>query len=78
MIMNTDDLYVGARESGILSIEALIYADNISSPRPVRFALNFEADSRTVSLDEIEEIEQQRFFSTEEGKKLLTQMEKKD
>ncbi len=74
----SDDLYAGARESGALEIEAQIFADNLSRPRTVRLTLRFEADERVVSLDDIEDMEQERFFSTPEGRALLEETEEAD
>ena len=69
-----EDLYVGARRSGTLEIEAQIFADNLSQPRPARFSLQFDVDEREISLDEIKEMEQARFFSTPEGRKMLAEV----
>ena len=70
----SEDLYVGARRSGTLEINAQIFADNLSQPRPARFSLQFDVDEREVSLDEIKEMERERFFSTSEGRKVLAEM----
>ena len=72
-----DDLYVGARKYGTLTVDAHIFADNISSPRPVRFQLHMEVDTRTVSLDEIKGMEQERFLNSEKGKRLMAEAQEK-
>ena len=69
-----NDLYVGARRSGTLDIEAQIFADNLSPPHAARFSLQFDVDEREVSLDEIKAMERERFFNTPEGRKVLAEM----
>lgn len=71
----SDDLYVGKKTSGEVTIDGMIYADNLSAPAPVRFTLHFETKSQTASLKQIEEMEMQRFLSTPEGKKYLEEHE---
>jgi hypothetical protein len=71
----SDNLYVGMKTSGDLTLDGTIYADNLSAPAPVRFTLHFETATRPASLDQIKEMETQRFLSTPEGKKLLEDQE---
>ena len=71
----SDDLYVGKKSSGEVTIDGKIYADNLSAPAPIRFTLHFETETHAASLEQIEEMEMRRFLSTPEGKKYLEDQE---
>ncbi len=48
-----EDLFIGARKSGTLTVPGKIYADNLSSPRSASFELQIQSDTRDCSLHEI-------------------------
>ena len=59
-----DDLYVGSRESGSLEMRCRILADNLSEPVSQTLDITIEVSEHTVTLDEIEEMEQQRMTTS--------------
>lgn len=67
----SSDLYVGSMESGLVSLDGKLYADNIGHPVPARLDLTFEARTKEASLEDIERLEYERFSQTPEGKRLL-------
>jgi hypothetical protein len=69
----SSDLYVGSRESGLVSVDGKLYADNIGHPVPARLDLTFETRTKEASLEDIERMEYERFAQTPEGKRLLAE-----
>lgn len=69
----SDDLYAGAYQGGTLTVDARIYADNISRPLPARFDLHFDVEQRTVSLEDIKRLEYERLIATPEGERLIAE-----
>jgi hypothetical protein len=67
-------LFAGARNSGTLSINAQLFADNLPRPQQVAFALAFEVTRKQAALDDVETMERERFFNTPEGSKLLDEL----
>lgn len=60
-------LFAGARSSGTLAIQALLFADDLPRPQPVAFSLAFEVIRKQAALDDIETLERERFFNTPVG-----------
>ena len=48
-----DDLLIGCRSAGEVTIHGTIYADNISNPIPVRMRLSFQEGAQSVTIEEI-------------------------
>ena len=49
-----DDLLIGSRIAGEIEFNGVVFADNISSPVPVRIALSFQTGSRSLTAAEVE------------------------
>ena len=49
-----DDFLIGCRDARETEICGLVYADNISSPIPIRIHLSFQVESQSLSIGEIE------------------------
>lgn len=69
----SSDLYVGSMESGLVSLDGKLYADNIGHPVPARLDLTIETRTKEASLEDIERLEYERFAQTPEGKRLLAE-----
>ena len=51
-----DDIFIGAKISGELSLTGIVYADNFSNPITVQFKLDFKKGSQAVTVQEIEKL----------------------
>ena len=52
----TEDVLIGSRTVGDVTIRGMVYADNINDPIPVRIQLSFRLDSRPITVEEIKRI----------------------
>ena len=64
-------LFLGAVESVDISLKTTLFADNLSEPIQKEFKIKSEATHRKVSLDDIKEIEIERFKNSPEFKKFM-------
>lgn len=63
-----NSLYIGAKESLEFSIETTIYSDDLPEPSKKVLIVQNDADTKKVKLEEIEELEQERFRKSDEYK----------
>lgn len=56
-----DDLLIGARNAGDVTIPGRVYADNISNPIPVQIQLSFQSGARRFTAEEIRHIAGKHF-----------------
>lgn len=64
-------LFLGAVESVDISLKTTLFADNLSEPIQKEFIIKSEATHRKVSLDDIKEIERERFKNSPEFQKFM-------
>lgn len=64
-------LFLGVIESADLKLETNIYADNLPEPIKKEFLITAKSEHRSVSLDDIIEIERGRFIKSDEYKRFL-------
>lgn len=64
-------LFLGAIDSAELKLETTIYADNLPEPIKKEFLITTKSDHRAVSLDDIIEIERERFIKSDKYKRFL-------
>ncbi len=62
-------LLIGALESSEFIINTIIYADNLSEPAKKKLLMKNQSETREVTLDEIQELEAERFRNSSEFEK---------
>ncbi|MDD5772767.1 MAG: ATP-binding protein [bacterium] len=68
------NLFIGAIESLSLQLSCNLFADNLPNPIIKTLNIQISAEHRTVDLEEILELENERFLSSDEGKEFLKRM----
>lgn len=64
-------LYIGATKSVDFAIEASIYSDNLPEPITKRLLIKIKSEIREVALEDIKELEHERFKNSPEYEKIL-------
>lgn len=77
VVVVSHDLFIGALESGPLVLSGKLYADNLPEPAEVSFEMTVTVTQREVSLQDLLNMKQERFYATPEGQKLLRKAEGK-
>lgn len=72
------NLYIGALESVDCAMEVSIYSDDLPEPTTKRLLIKIQSEKRKVSLEEIKELEAERYKNSAEYKKFLKRLKERN
>jgi len=69
-----DPVYLGSASDGVVTLDVTIYCDELEQPHTDKLLIEFAAEHRKVNLDDVLELEHERFVSSAEHQRLLRQL----
>ncbi len=73
-----DPFYIGAKQSCDVPLDIFIFSDELSAPKYQQLNVKVACEHRKVDLEDIEELEMERFKSSPEFARLMARMKKRD